>query len=173
MRLAGGSPPTDLLPLRFPTDFFMVPERKPPRTSTGVPNRNPLQTQGLPQAELRLHREVPHKQNYDQGAYPQAELRPGSWLAGCLAGWLRPREAQRAPERRNGERTSLPCVWLEAPHKQTYDQGGPPKISLWNREEAPAYYYVLGFQIEIHFKPGASPQAELRPGRLPTSSLAG
>ena len=78
-----------------------------------VPNRNPLQT---------------HKQNYDQGGSPQAELRPGSlptsrittrelagwlaelclydlgacpalgWLAGWLVGWLA--EAQRGPERR-------------------------------------------------------------------------
>ena len=55
-------------------------------------------------------REDPHKQNDDQGAYPQAELRPGSWLAawlaelagwladwlgGWLAGLLRPKEAQR------------------------------------------------------------------------------
>ena len=77
--------------------------------------------------------EVPYKQNYDQGAYPQAELRPGSWLAG----WLRPREAQRGPERRSGDRTSLPCVWLEAPHKQTYHHGGPPKISLWNPRGIP------------------------------------
>ena len=35
------------------------------------------------------------------------------------------------------DRTSLPCVWLEAPHKQTYDQGGPPKISVWNPRGSP------------------------------------
>ena len=38
-------------------------------------------------------------------------------------------------------------------------------------EETPADYYELGFQTEIHFKPRASPQAELRPGRLPTSRI--
>ena len=73
--------------------------------------------------------------------YPQTELRPGNWLAGWLAelrpgslscawlagwlgGWLvgclRPREAQRGPERRSMDRTSLSCAWLEAPHKQIY-----------------------------------------------------
>ena len=53
------------------------------------------------QAELRpgrfptsriTTREDPHKQNYDQGAYPQGELRPGSWLAGWLAGGITTRE---------------------------------------------------------------------------------
>ena len=99
MRLAGGSPQADLRPGRLPIDFSMEPERKPPRTSTGVPNRNPLQTQGLPTSRITT-REAPHKQNYDQGAYvptsiitprqpmhPQSELRPGSRLAGWLAGW--------------------------------------------------------------------------------------
>ena len=68
---------------------------------------------------------------------PQAELRPGSWLAGWLAGWgdydqetyhalgwlgmagwLRPREAQRGPERRSVDRTSLSCAWHT--YKHTY-----------------------------------------------------
>ena len=90
---------------------------------SGVPNRNPLHTKGLPtgktmydqggspQAELR-----PGRQNYDEGPYVptsrittrelaggQAELRPGnlscawlaSWLAGRLAGWLA--EPHRGP----------------------------------------------------------------------------
>ena len=74
-----------------PTDYHYVHR---------VPNRDPCQTQGLPQAELGpgkfptrriTTREALHKQNYDQGAYilpyPQAELLPGSWLAGWLAGW--------------------------------------------------------------------------------------
>ena len=30
----------------------------------------------------------------------------------------------------------------------------------------------MGFQTEIHFKPRASPQAELQPGRLPTSRIS-
>ena len=74
-----------------------------------VPDRNPLQTQGLPTSRImyvrpwRLPtsrittREAPHKQNYDQGSSPQAELQPGNLptskittreLAGWLAGWL-------------------------------------------------------------------------------------
>ena len=96
MRLAGGSPPADLRPRRFPTDFFMEPERKPPRTITRVPNRHPLQTKGFPTSRITT-REAPHKQNYDQGGSPQEVLRPGSLCthkenhdkgAGWLAGWL-------------------------------------------------------------------------------------
>ena len=86
-----------------------------------VPNRNPLQTQGLPTSKT-LSREAPHKQG-DQGGSPQAELRPGSppttrittrelavagwlaggisklasWLAVGLAGWLA--KAQKGRER--------------------------------------------------------------------------
>ena len=144
MRLAGGSPQADIRPGRLPTDFSMQPERKPPRTSTGVPNRNPLQTQGLPTSRITT-REAPYNQNYDQGACPQAELRPGSWLArwlpevrpgslsfawlagwlaGGLPGWLRPREAQRGAERRTVDRTSLSCAWLEAHHKQIHIRPG-------------------------------------------------
>ena len=109
MHLAGGSPQADIRPGRLPTDFSMETKRKPPRTSTGVPNRNPLQTQGLPTSRIRS-REAPHKQNYDQGAYPQTELRPGSLptsrittreLAGWMAGWL--------AELRPG---NLSCAWL-------------------------------------------------------------
>ena len=113
----------------------MEPERKPPRTSTRVPNRNPLQTQGLPTSRITT-RDAPHKQSYDQGGSPQAELRPGSlptsrittrellagwlaelagWLAGRLGGWLagllRPRKAQRGPERpREAQRSG---AWTE------------------------------------------------------------
>ncbi len=62
-------------------------------------------------------REAPYKQNYDQGAsvclYPQAELRPGNWLAGWLAGglagWVA--EAQRRPEMpREAQRAG---TWIE------------------------------------------------------------
>ena len=61
-----------------------------------------------------------------------------------LAGWLRPREAQRGPERRSVDRTSLSCAWLEAPHKKIYDQGGSPQIFVWNRKkEAPADYHNI------------------------------
>ena len=162
----GGSPQADLRPGKLPTDFCMEPKKKPPRTTTRVPNRNPLQTQGLPTSRITT-REAPHKQSYDQGGSPQAELRPGSlptsrittrellagwlaelagWLAGRLGGWLagllRPRKAQRGPERHRGsvDRTSSSGAWLGAPNKQIYDQGGSPK-------------------------------ADLRPGRLPTSNL--
>ena len=41
----------------------MEPERKPPRTTTRVPNRNLLQTQGLPTRKITT-REAPHKQSY-------------------------------------------------------------------------------------------------------------
>ena len=114
-----------------------------PQTTTTyvhrVPNRNPSQTQGLPTSRITT-REVPHQQNYDQGAdiLPASRittrelaswlagwlggLRPGNlscaWLAGGLAGWLRPREAQRGPERRSVDRTSLSCAWHT--YKHTY-----------------------------------------------------
>ena len=63
----------------------------------------------------------------------QKYLKAGG-LAGC---WLRPREAQRGPERRSVDRTSLSCAWLEAPHKQIYNQGGSPQISMWNSRGSP------------------------------------
>ncbi len=96
------------------------------------------------------------------------------WLAAWrMAGWLRPRkarEAQRGPERRTVDRTSLSCAWLEAPHKQIYDQGSSPQISVCNPRGSPRGL-PLEFQTEIHFKPRASPQEELRLGRLPTSRV--
>ena len=63
------------------------------------------------------------------------------------------------------DRTSLSCAWLEAPHKQIYDQGGSPLIFSGTREEAPADYDYVGFKTEIHFKPRASQQAELHTTR--------
>ena len=106
---------------------------------------------------------------------------------------LRPRKAQRGPERhrRSVDRTSLSCAWLggspqadlrpgrlptsrfttrDAPHKQIYDQGSSPQISVCNPRGSPRGL-PLGFQTEIHFKPRASPQEELRLGRLPTSRV--
>ena len=58
-------------------------------------------------------------------------------LGGWVAGWLRPREAQRGPERWSVDRKSLSCAWLEttrqAPHRFLYG----------TQEEAPAdYHYV-------------------------------
>ena len=102
----------------------------------------------------------------------QKYLKAGG-LAGC---WLRPREAQRGPERRSVDRTSLSCAWLEAPHKQIYDQGGSPQIScicvepLRMPHRLPLHMFI-GFQTEIQVKPRASPQAELQPGRFPTSRI--
>ena len=72
-----------------PTDFHYVHR---------VPNRDPCQTQGLAQAELRPGRFPPAElrpgrlstsriTTKEPPYYPQAELRPGSWLAGWLAGW--------------------------------------------------------------------------------------
>ena len=103
MRLAEGSPQADLRPGRLPTDFFMYiwnPRGSPLVLHSityrqWVPNRNPLQTQGLPASRIAT-REAPHKQNYHQGGSPQAELQPGSAptsrittreLAGWRAGW--------------------------------------------------------------------------------------
>ena len=156
MRLAGGSPQADLQPGRFPTDFADYVQ---PHTYIGFQTEIHLKPRASPQAESHKTREAPYKQSFDQGGCPQAELRPGSvptrrittrelagwlaggittrepvlrwagWLAGGLAGWLRPREAQRGPERRSVDRTSLSCAWLEAPHKQIYNQGGSPQIS--------------------------------------------
>ena len=59
----------------LPTDRFLngTPEVARRRTTIGVPNRNPLQTQGLPATRITT-RELPHKQNYDQGGSAQAEL---------------------------------------------------------------------------------------------------
>ena len=137
----------------------------PPRTTImfiGFQTEIHLKPRASPQPELHKTREAPHKQNFDQGGSPQAELRPGSlptsrittrelagwlagwrnydegacpalcWLAGWGAGWLA--EAQRGPERRSMYRTSLSCAWLEAPHKQIYNQGGSPQIlrSMYN-----------------------------------------
>ncbi len=45
-----------------------------------------------------------------------------------------------------------------------------PSLCSWNPRGSPRGL-LLGFQTEIHFKPRASPQAELRPGRLPTSRI--
>ncbi len=47
----------------------------------------------------------------------------------------------------------------------------PRRFLCGTREEAPADNNYAGFQIQIHFKPRASPQAELRPGRLPQPEL--
>ena len=93
-----------------------------------------------------MTREPAHKQNYRNTTRELA-----GWLAGGitsrepvvhLAGWLagqrlaapeRPREADRG----HIQRTSLSCAWLEAPHKQIYDQGGSSQISLWNPRGSP------------------------------------
>ena len=138
--LRPGRLPTDIL------HMCGTPEDAPQTTTTyihRVPNRNPCQTQGLPTSRITT-REVPHpqnydhlhQQNYDQYVLPASRittrelaswlagwlggLPPGNlscaWLAGGLAGWLRPREAQRGPERRSVDRTSLSCAWHTYTH---------------------------------------------------------
>ncbi len=56
-------------------------------------------------------------------------------LGGWVAGWLRPREALRGPERWSVNKQSLSCAWLEttrqAPHRFLYG----------TQEEAPADYH--------------------------------
>ena len=209
MRLAAGSPQADLQPGRLPTDFYVEPQRTPPRTTyvhtttythmyirtyIGFQTEIHFKPRAYPQAELRpgrlptsrpgrlptsiiTTREPTHKQNYDQGLRWLAGWRNydqgtcgALGLGGWLAGGLKPREAQRGPERRNVDRTSLSCAWLEAPHKQIYKQGGSPHISLHMEPQRKPrrkhmYHSYIGFQTEIHSKPRASPQAELRPGK--------
>ena len=73
--------------------------------------------------------------------------RLAGWLAAWgMAGWLRPRkarQAQRGPERRTVDRTSLSCAWLEASDKQICDQGGSPQVSSRNKRGSPAYYHYI------------------------------
>ena len=99
MRLAGSTPQTDLRPGGLPTDFFMEPERKPPRTMYHGSKQKSTSDPGPPHNlnYVCTTREAPHKQNYDQAACQQAESRPGSLCAhkqncdqgaGRLAGWL-------------------------------------------------------------------------------------
>ncbi len=164
----------------------MEPERKPPRTTTWVPNRNPLQTQGLPTSRITT-REVPHKQNYDHGGSLQAELRPGSlptsrittrelagWLA--LAGWLRPREAQRGPERpreaqRGGAGIEQAChaFGWKLPTSRLTTREAPQRFLYGTREEAATDYYEGSKQKSTsnpgpphkqNYDQGCSPQAE-------------
>ena len=123
--------------------------KKPP----GLPNRNPLQTQGLPSSS-----QGSSSQAKLCATNLQAELRPGGlptsrittrelagWLAGGIAtrepaaGWL-VEEAQRGPKRGGPERPkeaergwNKPAMRLVgSSHKQIYDQGGSPQISLRN-----------------------------------------
>ena len=176
--LAGGSPQADLRLGRLPTSRFTTREAphkqiydqgSSPQISVCNPRGSPrglplgFQTEihfkprASPQEELRLGRlptsrvttrEAPHKQNYDQGAYPQAELRSGSWLAGWLAelagwlagwlgaGWLacrgpeRPREAQRSTEGAWIEQACRELGWGLPTSRFTTMQGGSPQADL-------------------------------------------
>ena len=93
-----------------------------------------------------------------------------------MAGWLRPREAyiERPREAQRGgawiEQTCHALGW-RLPTSRFTTREAPHRFLYGTREEAPADYHYVGFQTEIHFKPRASPQAELRPGRLPTSRI--
>ena len=77
-----------------------------------------------------------------------------------LSAWLlrmrpeRPREAQRSPQRRSVDRTSLSCAWLEDPHKKIYDQGGSPllrspgdlaSLYSWSIDQEPFGVLFSGF----------------------------
>ena len=121
MRLAGGSPQADLHATRegSPQSAFWNPRgsrrglygRPTVCMYVGFQTETHFKPRASPQAELWMYvrpwrlpasrittREAPHKQNYDQGSSPQAELRPG-----------------RLPTSRITTR--------EPTHKQNYDQG--------------------------------------------------
>ena len=60
------------------------------------------------------------------------------------------------------------------PRSRFTTREAPHRFLSGTQEEAPRTTTIcmyVGFQTEIHFKPRASPQAELRPGRLPTSRI--
>ena len=106
-------PQADLRPGRLPTDIFMCGHREEAPTDyhdvQRVPNRNPLQTQGLPTRRITT-REAPHKQNYIRpGRLPTSIITTREPThkqncdqgAGWLAGW------------RNYIRPGcLSCAWL-------------------------------------------------------------
>ena len=176
---------------------FLYVRRSPPDYQTEIHYR--------PRASPQAAREVPrkqnyvrptYKQNYVQEAYPQAELPRGSWLAGWLvvlrpgslrlAGWLRrPREARREAAReaqRGGARMEQAChaFGWKLPQADLRPGRLPTDFFTEPQRKPPrTMYYELGFQTEIHFKPSASPQAELcmfvcyacTTRRLPTSRI--
>ncbi len=115
----------------------------------------PLVGQVWPLSALTIFpaREASHKQNYDQEARHKQNCCPGGFpQAGRLA------TSRIAP-------LVLPRCSPGAPQVLP---GSSPQISVWNPRGSPRGL-SLGFQTEIHFKPRASPQEALRPGRLPTS----
>ena len=85
-------PQADLRPGRLPTDISMCGTREEAPADyhdvQSVPNRNPRQPHGIPIITSSTT-ECPHKQNYDQGGSPQAELKPGSLPGWLVAGWGR------------------------------------------------------------------------------------
>ncbi len=142
--MAGGSPQADLRPGRLPTDIFRYIHMCGTREDAPTDYHYIHMFNGF-QTEIHVKPRASHKQKYDQGGSPPAELRPGSpqaelrpgsllagwlagsgdydqetchalgWLAGWLGGWLagrlRPREAQRGPERpREAQRCG---AWIE------------------------------------------------------------
>ena len=109
-------------------------------------------------------------------------LRLACWLVGWGSGWLWggpgfPVDfcwafcrtywcmlwAQRSPERRGVDRTSLSCAWLEATRKQNYIRPGRLPTSRISTREAP---------LKQNYDQGAYPQAELRPGNWLAGWLA-
>ena len=140
--------------------------KKPP----GLPNRTPLQTQGLPSSS-----QGSSSQAKLCATNLQAELRPGGlptsrittrelagWLAGGIAtrepaaGWLveeaqrgPKRGGQRGPKRRSGDGTSLPGVWLEAPTSRFTTREAPHRFLYGTPEETPRGLLRTGFQNRI------------------------
>ena len=131
--------------------------------SPQVLNRNPLQTQGLPQPELctcvcmfvqpgRLPtsrittREAANKQNHDHGAYVPTSRIATRGLPGWLVGWLASgitydQGTCHALGWLSGWLGGWLAGWLrrlEAPHKQIYMRPGraPHKVFFGTREEA-------------------------------------
>ena len=122
-------------------------------TTREAPHKQNYDQGSSPQAELR-----PGRQNYDQGAHPQAELRPGSWPAGWLAAWLRPEE--RGQDRpREAQRVG---AWIEqACHALCWRL---PTRRFATREVRHRFLHVRrsppDYQTEIHYvQTQASPQA--------------
>ena len=85
------------------------------------------------------------------------------WLAGF--GWLA--EAQRGPEwpreaqrGRAGIEQACHAFGWKLPRSRLTTREAPQRFLYVTQEEAPADYYTLRYQTEIHFKPRASPLAE-------------
>ena len=91
---------------------------------------------------------------------------------------LRPRKAQRGPESQSVDITNLYALGWRLPTSRFATREVPHRFLYGTREEAPAdYHYVNPLQFHclptsrIMYDQGGFPQAELRPGRLPTTRI--